>query len=558
MYILSMTIPTIDTKKIQSYIDKRLNIINSAIGTLTLGENNADLVLSAFSSYLMSFLSVSSTNDASFFNTKFSEVFTKMIQPIPENELASTGITKLMHNKFTTLAQAILAHPKAHQFFHAAIKDGCHIMVKGLTDFKGDLQNLEDSFIQHLTELQPYINMLQTNPALAFSTIVGNNQAQITDMSKNLYLKLFELQASMSKYGNFASAKADEVYGIAHDLNSLLTGLAGMKNIPTSIGDLTNKLTSAGDIWAAGTALFSKIDNMVNIESKIASTIDFNSLFNSNLSKILSTGRRIKDYCANLSSLVDQNVNAVTTAAQEVTAMLPFIQGLMKSMAQKNLLQGLGTGANKNMFDTMASGLTALTKPIDELNSLKRDVDAVFAVSKNLINGVVPHSTAIPTLITRMQSNFNTVKAYADAAMSLFNAYAPVIEDTAMAAFNALKATAPTPLKALSTGDVNSFQKALINPLALTQIGPIMEEISTYLGQSEELTIEEVTIANELLDYINREHTREAITTYLSDEDLQKSVAIAGLKKFVDTDLKYPQNLVKMMEVADKASHRIY
>lgn len=542
-----MAKPTLDTKKIQAYIDRRLKIIDSSIQSLSLGADNAVSVLTTFAKYLQEFVAPASANDASFFTTKFSEVFAAMIQPIPESELAATGITKLMHNKFTTLAQAVLAHPKCDQFFHAAIQDGCGTMMQGLKEFQDGMAGLQGTFIQHLTELEPYITLLKTNPDLAFKSVVDNNQPQITAMSKKLYLKLFELRANMEKYNNFASAKADEVYGVANELNTLLTGLSGLKSMPTSLGDLTNKIGNTGDVWTKGQDLFDKVDAIIDIESKIASEIDFNSLFNSNLTKVLANGRRIRNYCANLSSLLEQDVNAVVTAAQDVAGMLPYIQGLMKSMAQKNLVRGLGSGFNKDMFNDMKAQFTVLTKPLDELKTLQRDIQAVFAATKNLVKGIIPHSTAIPTLKARMEANFDAVKSYADTAMSIFGSYAPVLENVAKTAYQALKDTAPTPLKSLSAGDVTSFQKALINPLALTEIGPIMDEISEFLSDAEDLALEEIMVVNELMDFVSREHTREAISTYIADPDLQKAVAIAGLKKYAGRDLKYPAMLVDSM-----------
>jgi len=294
-----MSTTPIDLKKIEEFVDRRQSIINQAIGTLSLGVNFTEATFNVFKGFLMSFLTTQSANDASFFSHKFSEVFTKMIQPIPESDLASTGITALTHNKFATLAQAILAHPMCDQFFHAAIKDGCGIMVKDLTELNSTMSKLERVFLGHLDEITPYIDTLKSNPQLAFKDIVTNRQPEITKLSEELYLGLFELRASLNKHGNFSATKATKVEEKATELNSILTGLNGLKSMPASIGDLTTKLHEAEGLSTQALRIFDKMDAMSIIDTSIKEKIDFNSLFDNNISKILENGHRIKNYCAN-------------------------------------------------------------------------------------------------------------------------------------------------------------------------------------------------------------------------------------------------------------------
>lgn len=548
-----MSTPNIDLDKIQSFIDRREGIVNTAIGTLSLGVNYTEATFNVFKGFLMSFLSTQSPNDASFFSSKFSDIFTKMIQPIPEAELAATGITALTHNKFATLAQAILAHPMCDEFFHVAIKDGCGVMVKELSALNNDMSKIEDTFIQHLTDLEPYIDMLKNNPDLAFQSVVEKNQPEITKMSEELYLGLFELRASLAKHGNFAARKASTIEAKATELNTLLTGIDGLKSMPSSIGDLTNKLMAVESMWGSANRIFTKMDDMAVIDDSIQSEIDFGSLFEGNIKKILGDGRRIKDYCANLSSLTKFNVGALTTAAQEVTSMLPFIRSTMTSMAQKNLSSALSiAGPNLDMLNSLKSGLNGLTKPIEQLETLERDIQATLAMSSSLLRGVIPHDTAVPVLKARMTDNFSIVDSFTSAAMGVFNDYNPFCDNTAVEAHKALKATAPTPMASLALGDISSFQQALVNPLAITAIGPAMQAMSDFLAGATNLTIVETMVANELMDFITQEHTRESITTYLADPDLQKAMAIQGLKKYITTQLSPVKTLVQLQKQLNK------
>jgi len=231
----------------------------------------------------------------------------------------------------------------------------------------------------------------------------------------------------------------------------------------------------------------------------------------------------------------------------------------MASMAQKNLLQALFVpGGNRDMLDTLKASLGALTHPVEELKTLERDMQATVAMAGNLLKGIIPHDTAVPKLKQRMTDNFTLIESFTNAAMGAFNDFNPYYEETAAAAHKALKATAPTPMASLALGDITSFQKALINPLAITKIGPAMEELSNYLKDNTELTAMETIVANQLMDYVTQEHTRESITTYLADPDLQKAVAIQGLKQYTTKELKPVKFFIKLQQLTDDGTKRLY
>lgn len=544
-----MTVPNIDTNKIQEFIDRRLEIIKDAGSSLLLGDNLTDLVLATFSDFVKSFITISSSNDSSYFSKKFDEFYTSMIQPMPSDELAASGIAGLSHKKFTTLSQAILLHPECGDFFHAAIKDGCNVSVKALGDFKGNLHALQDVFINHLQELGPYLTQLENNPQLALSEIITNRQPEITKLATDMHLKMFELYAGLKKYSDFASAKAESIYDIAHELNTLLTGIDGLKNMPTSLGDLTTTLTGVRSLWDQGHNLIKQVNNMAVIDESIKNGIDYHSLLDRNMKVLLDASRNMVGYCANLSVALSHNDNALEEATRQINSMLPYIKGLMKGMAQKNMVTKLfEPSPNRSMLDTLKNSLSALVSPTEEINRVKNDFQATIQMTKDLMHGKLPYTTAIPTLISRIQNNVNTITSYVDMATSAFNAYVPVISDFAQSAFQALKNTAPTPLLSLSTGDIKSFQQALIDPRAITKVGPVMAELSNFLKNTSGLTAVQVSTANKLLDFVAREHTRESISTYLADADLQKAIALSGLKKFVQTDINPIQNTLDVFK----------
>ena len=559
MYILVMSIPKIDLKKMKEFVDRREAIINKSIRTLSLGKNNTESTLNVFKGFLMSFLATQSPKDASYFSTKFSEVFTDMIQPLPAEELATTGINTLVHNKFATLAQSVLAHPMCDQFFHAAIKDGCKIMVKDITEINTMMSTMEAAFIGHLDELAPYIDTLKTNPELAFQTVVENNQPAITKLSEELYLDLFQLRASLQKHGNFSTHKVNSVEAKATELNTLLTGIDGLKSMPSSLGNLTAKLKQSENVWAQADRMMDRIDTISDVDTAIQDGIDFGSLFDKNVTKMLEDGRRVKDYCANLSTLAKGNINGLTAAAQEVTSMLPYIRSTMMSMAQKNLKQALfQPGANRDMLDVLKTTLKTLPDPLESFKTLERDIQGTLAMTSALMRGIIPHDTALPKLKNRMTTNFDVVQTFTDAAMGAFNDFNPYYDDTAAAAHQALKDTAPTPLTSLALGDIKSFQQALINPLAITAIGPAMSDMSDFIKNSVGLTVVDTMRANQLMDYLTQEFTRESITTYLADPDLQKAVAIQGLNKYKKTNIKPIKDLIEKTKLADDAAKQLY
>ena len=552
MYISGMT-TTLDTSKIQEYLNRRVGTINKAVGSLSLGLDKTEATLGMFSNYLTGFLVISSATDSSFFRSQFDKLYTDMIQPIPEADLAATGMTTLVHNKFTTLAQSILAHPACADFFYAAIQDGCKVINKDLVDLNSELSTLKGTFSTHLAEIRPYIDLVKTNPGLAFNKIVEENQEDISELASSMYLKLFELNASLTKDKDFATAKVESVFATANELNTILTGIEGLKSMPSSLGGLMSAANSAKTIWDSGNRLFDTVKGMGDIDTKITDGIDFSSLFNRNLQNVLKSGRTIESYCNNLTNLSKTNTNAFGEAARQVTAMLPYVQGLMKSMGEKNLKTKLfEPGPNRSMLDDLKSGVTSMIPPVFELNSLKNDMFATVQLTEDLMQGVLPPDSAMDVLSARMDDSFSVVDTFVDMATGVFSAFVPDIGDIADVAYAALKQTAPTPLISLGIGEVLNFQKALINPRAITQLGPAMDALSTALSNSAGETIAKVSLMNELMDFINREHVREITTTYLADPDLQKAVAISGLKKYVKTDIQPVSDMLTLLEFMDR------
>jgi uncharacterized protein YukE len=549
MYISGMGITGLDTNKINEYLDRRTETVDKAIKSLSLGLDKTTSTFSMFSNYLMTFSAITSASETSFFKLQFDKLYQQMIQPIPEQDLAASGMGMLSHRKFALLSQSILAHPKCADFFYAAAKDGCKIANKELQAISKRFAELKNTYDAHLAEVQPYIDMLKTNPEKALSTVIAENQDAITAKSREMYLKLFELNAALNKDKNFAAAKAGSVETAANELNALIRGAQGMANMPVNLGNIASVMEGRASLWRAAEKAFDYADSIADLTNNIKSDLSYDNLFSNNIRNLLAQGRTIDKFCANLSTMIGSNPNALNEATRQISSMIPFIQGVMGSMGQKNMTQRLDDASpNKDMFDTLKANLGTLVKPTEEMERLRLDMQATVAMTNSLVQGILPPDNAVSTLSSRMANGFSVIDNYISQAAGIYTAFQPIIDSVAQVAYDALKKTAPTPLKSLALGDVKSYNSALINPNAITQWGQVMESMAQTMESTANMTIAQASIVNELMDYISREHVREIMTTYLADSDTQKAVAIAGLKRYVSTDIQPIANLLNIAE----------
>ena len=557
---------TSEVMELQGLIDKRLSQLNQVKTILNLGGSDFDLVMQDFSNALSSFTSFITNSDADFIKGELEALQKTSLSSIPVAELEGSTAIAAMHNKFKSLTASVMSSNYLPDFFQQIVKDGCDKINSECSDTIGKITTLKNNITAHAEDIKAYLDSVENNPEIDMPQKILANKDVIINDSRDMYLKMVKMFNNIKETNNFSDSLMDGVISKAESLVANL-GSIQSKNPAIAASSLDGFLAELDDTQF-------KLENLKDYGSKLPqmadefSNLDLSDILRENFSNILSNGNRVLRLANSaITSAESGNGQGLIQSVKEILTQVSYIKGQLGQMQKRKIKDILPTGSqiesDFNALKTAADNFTQ-TFPEEAMRILQSDINSIISITRQLAEPISnlarrrrPSSSEIDTITNRIGTKASDITSHMAGLITAVNAFPAGVASIATNAISALKAIAPTPMEQLAKGNVLSFKKTLDNPMLLTKIGACQESINQAMADPE-IGAVELGMLTTLLDFVNGEFEREMMTNFISDFDLQKSIAIKGVDDYVTEILTPKKQLLERYKnlIAQKESAR--
>jgi len=536
-----------DVTEVKSLIGKRLTHLGKVKKTLTLGTSQADLVIKSFVDSMSAFTAITGGLNMNFVKGSLEAIQKTSLAPIPVSEIEGNPAIAVMHNKFKNLTAAIFSDSYMPDFLRNIIKLGCDNTINSGNGFITNMAGLVSSIDSHAAEIANYLNVIKDAPEKDMPRKIAENGPAIVSSAQGLYLSTVKLFNSVKNTNAVSAELSNTIMSQADELVNLM-GTEGSANPAISRVNVQEYLKTVSTIDDQINGLKQYGENLKTFKEEF-SNLDVNKLLNDNFKNILSNGSQVITMANHaVNAAKSGNISALTQSVKSIMGQVTYLKGQVGQLSVSSLKDVFASDLPLlNDFNNLKAQAENFVNnfPNEILRSFKADINAVVGMTDNLLksvgltnSGKRPSASDILSIAGRIGTKSNAIISHTSDFISAVSTFKGSENDKAATALSALKAVAPTPMEALAKGNVSTFKKSLDNPMLLTKIGACQEEISKAM-QIASLTAQELSKLNTLLSFVNGEAEREMMTNFVSDLDLQNSMAITGIDDIV-TDTVMP------------------
>lgn len=548
--------PPKEVSAVRGLLARRKEQLEDARRILTLGQSDYKLTLKNFSESVAGFSAMAQSSEGKLLRSEIEKLQLTNIQPIPQELVSGNESVAMMHNKFRALTGAIFNSDYMPDFFAGMVKQGCDLIAAEANGFISQMNELTAFVKQHANEICGYLDNLNAGNAVDMVTKIANSANEITAKSQDMYLQLVKTFNSAKATNGFSDTMLDSVMQQADSLINLF-GTDFGKNPAMSSANFRNYQGMLTDINYKANSLIDYGTNLPSMVDKIEN-IDVNKIYDENFSQILSNGNKLISTARSaISAAQSNNAQALVQSVKGIISQATFIKGQLgqlKKRSIKDIVQnGSALASQFNSLVAVAQNF-ATNFPKEAMRIFQNDVNTIMSITNDLARSVSslnrkkrPTSQEVAAIAQRLEDKNTQVVLHVGDLISGVNGFNVPISEQATSAINALKSAAPTPMDSLARGNVLTFTKAIDNPAMLTRIGQCQEAIREAMTMPG-ITSQEFSMLTTLLDYVNGEYERELLTNFISDLDLQTSMAVTGIDKYVDEVLSPKQRLLEQYE----------
>ena len=546
-----MSIVPPEVKEVNELLQKRIKQLKQVKTVLSLGGSDFDVVLDSFSKALTTFSGILNTADAAFVQAELFGIHSELIEPVPVEEIEGAHAIAAMHGKFKSLVGAVFNSDYLPDFFQDVIKDGTDIIASDSLSVIDKIKQMKELIINHATDLENYLDHIAAHPEDSVPDKIINQAAALKNNSTSMYLEVVKLFNNMSVTNDFSIQNAQRVMAYGQELLAILGNASG-KNTSVSTKSLENMETLLQEAEFGLNDLKSYATNMQTIDAQ-TKAIGMAKMYEDSFRQILTRGREILDLTSGAVTAAKAGDSAkLTQAVTLIMKDVAYIQGQVGQFSKKNLKDIIQVGGSfAGELATLKNQLSNFVNnfPDEDFRILSNDIKTLLDVTKklNLPVGLLPRgkrpsSSEVNTIKNRIDTKSDSIISHVGDLISSVTQITQSGNAMAATALGALKAIGKSPIAKLSLGDAIFFTKALDNPMYLTKIGACQEAITKAMRRNG-IGAVELSMLSTLLDYVAGENEREMYSNFISDLDLQKSLAI----KSVDNQIKTQLNPKKLL-----------
>jgi len=548
--------PPKEVLSVRGLVARRMEQLEDSKRILTMGQSDYKLTLKSFSDSVASFSEMAQSSEGKLLKSDIEKLQLTSLQPIPPELASNQESVAMMHNKFRALTGAIFSGDHMPDFFAGIVKQGCDLIAAEANGLISQMNELTAFVKQHANEICGYLDKLNAGNAVDMVTKIVNSAEEITAKSQDMYLQLVKTFNSAKATNGFSDTMLDSVMQQADSLINLF-GTDFGKNPAMSSANFRNYESMLTDINYKANSLIDYGTNLPTMADKIEN-IDINKIYDENFSQILANGNKLISTAKSaINAAENNNAQALVQSVKSIISQATFIKGQLgqlKKRGIKGILQGGGDLVNQFNSLVATAQNFANNFPKEAMRIFQNDINTIMGITNDLAKSVNslsrkkrPTSQEVAAIAQRLEDKNTQVTLHVGDLIAGVNGFNVPISEPATAAINALKATAPTPMDSLARGNVLTFTKAIDNPAMLTQIGQCQEAIREAMIMPG-ISAQEFSMLTTLLDYVNGEYERELMTSFISDLDLQTSMAVTGIDKYADEVLSPKLRLLYQYE----------
>lgn len=538
--------------QVKGLIDKRIGQLKQVQRVLTFGKSQTELVLKEFTDSLNEFVSILNSSDVNFLANEIEKIHTQTLSEIPIRELDSITAVGTMHNKFKALTASVLNSEYLPDFFQGIVKEGCDLIAAEGDNLVSGITSLKNSVTSHINEIANYLNSVEADSSKDFVNKILNNTDQIINDSQQMYTRMIKLINNIKATNGFSNNVIDEIMTNAESLINNF-GTEGVKNPAIAFNNIRSYLSAVDEIDYKINSLKSYGSDLQNMKSSFEN-LDISKVMHESFGKIINNGSRVLSLAQSaIDAAKSGNAQALTQSVNAVISQVSYIKGMLGRMSKQNIKNVIPAFSEiESEFNNLKN--TALnfvnTFPNEALRIFKNDIKTIVKVTedlaKNISNlnaGKRPSIANILTIGTRIAQKSSEITVHIGDLLTAVKSFKPTFSEPALNAIAALKKVAPTPMEAMVKGNLLTFTRSLDNPALLTKIGACQQAINDAM-KDPNITTTELGMLTTLLDFVNGEHTREIMDMFVTDLDLQKSMAVQSLDLYIKEILEPKKRLL--------------
>lgn len=556
-----------DVTEVRSLIDKRMSQLNQTKQTLNVRDSSSNLVLKSFTNDLLSFseslISNVSSSSIETLANDLEAIHMQSLSEIPITELNNITANGYMHSRYKALLTAIAASDYYPEFIQGALHEGCADNAAESKALAEEITAVSNEAYEYGQELADYLAAAEASQELSFAASIAANKEQLSSNSRELYLSIIKL---INNVNNTNAVSATQTNSLINQADILLASL-GTKGATNpallATADVANgsSVNTMAALDHRISSLLAFADNMQNFEAGVQS-LDLSKVLATTFQNMLDNGQKVIMLTdAASEAAVTDSSSGLAIAVSDIISRVSYIKGLVGQLSSQ---------AAESVFtpdSPLVEGLGALKAeakdfsenfPSEAYTRLKSDVatlanQAEKAASSNNSNNSSNNSASaadIAVISERIKTNGAIVSRHLDSFSGSLGSFPGIENADALNALNAIKKTAPSPYESLKQGNMLSFTQSLDNPALLTKVGECQQAIHNAM-QDPEITTVELGMLTSLLDYINGESNREIMDAFVSDSDLQRSLASQSIDTYISEVLE-PQ--IKLLDTYIKMS----
>ncbi len=538
--------------EVKGLIDKRVGQLKQTQRVLTFGKSKTELVLQEFTNELNSFVSILTSSDFDFLANEIEKIHTQKLSDVPIKELSQITAVGAMHDKFKTLTASVLNSNYVPEFFRGIVKEGCDLVAAEGNALISEVDKIKNAMTAHVGEITDYLNNIDLDANKDFVNKILNNSENIIADSRGLYTKIIKLFNNVKKTNAFSNNTIDEILANAEQLITSF-GTENAKNPAIAACNIRQYLSAVNEVEYKVNNLKSYSDNLQGFKNSFTN-LNLSKMMQDSFGKILANGQQVINLAQTAIGAAESgDPGALTQSVKNIVSQVSYIKGMLGQMGKRNLKNAVPALSDleaefeslkataKNFIDTF---------PNEALRIFKNDISTIVKITEDLAKSVNSLNsgkrTGISDVLTigaRISQKASEVTVHVANLLTAVNGFTPTVSEKAINAIEALKKVAPTPLEAMAKGNMLTFTRAMDNPALLTKIGACQQAINDAM-KDPNITTTELGMLTTLLDFINGEHQRELMDMFVSDLDLQKSMAVQSLELYIKEILEPKKRLL--------------